>query len=366
MLNKLELVHLNSCENIFFNDENTMLNIRFLKLYNTKIDSKKFYKFPNLEYLYMEKSNIIFDYTSLKKLKNLVLDINVSLFENIINNSSLETITFLNTDQYENLKFLSLFDEEYDEHLKINEFDLEKIYDLCITNKTLKILDIIFNNKLDLIIDKNKTINESLDTLKITVEKEDADIRNFLNKFPNIKKLDISSGLDYEKPAYTKIKNDEKIIIEKLVIYSGPKITIYCSFENIKTISLYHANININTFPLFNKELYVNFINLNKLSISSTNSFTDFDVINNLYNNIDKCKSLRELTINLINKDIDKKYYMKYIEKLINLELLYLNFSIQKTKRWNYNLGEYSIKELKKIFPNKINDFYLYRIKKYP
>ena len=175
----------------------------------------------------------------------------------------------------------------------------------------------------------------------------------------------IFSKIYYRKINYFKIINDEKSIIEELTIYSGPKMAIYCSFEKIKNLNLYINNIDIYTFPLFNKKCCTIFKSLTDLSICSTDNFTDYNTIINLYNNIDNCKYLRKLVINLKNKEINEKYYNKYIDKLISLKISYLDFSIQKTTEWNYSSDIYSIDELKKITLNKIYPHYVYKITKF-
>lgn len=90
-------------------------------------------------------------------------------------------------------------------------------------------------------------------------------------------------------------------------------------------------------------------------------------MIKNLYNNIDKCTCLATLQVYLVIKDINKKFYMDFIDKIISCKVKNFYFLVQKNIPWDFSLENdyYSNKELKIMFPNKIYDFYLYQISKY-
>ena len=84
-LKNLKKIKLCYCENILF-DENIFLNLKILVLEQCKIEiPNKLLKLPELEQLYLEVLNVerIFDFTTIKKLKYLTLDIETfSIFEN--------------------------------------------------------------------------------------------------------------------------------------------------------------------------------------------------------------------------------------------------------------------------------------------
>ena len=132
--------------------------------------------------------------------------------------------------------------------------------------------------------------------------------------------------------------------------------TIYFSFKNIKNIFLIDIDfIDIDIFPLFNNECNINFDILEKLYIRCMGGYSYIEALQNLYNNLDKCQNLKELSIELIT-NIDKEFYLKFIEKIISKKLKYFLIFIDNEILSN---DFYTLKELYDMFPNiKINEYY--------
>ena len=83
--------------------------------------------------------------------------------------------------------------------------------------------------------------------------------------------------------------------------------------------------------------------------------YSYIEALHNFYYNIDKCKNLKELSIELIT-DIDEEFYLKFIEKMISKKLQYFLIFID-----NEILSDdfYTLKELNEMFPNnQINEYY--------
>ena len=132
--------------------------------------------------------------------------------------------------------------------------------------------------------------------------------------------------------------------------------SIYFSFKDIKQIFIVNTDfINTNILPLFNDECNITFDLLEKLYIRCMGGYSYIEALQNFYNNIDKCKNLKELSIELIT-DIDEEFYLKFIEKMISKKLQYFLIFID-----NEILSDdfYTLKELNEMFPNnQINEYY--------
>ena len=147
------------------------------------------------------------------------------------------------------------------------------------------------------------------------------------------------------------------------------ELNFFVELKNLKDVEF---NINNNTinikngFPIFNNKCKIIFKSL--ISFSMLNCF-GFDltseILTNIYNNMDKMLNLKKFEINTEVDNINEEFYIKFIQKLLNLKLDYINFS----PRVNYmdNKGKYKLYELKEICNNinekKYNKIYISKFK---
>ncbi len=338
-LEQLEILKIYYCNNIYFENNVSTKNIKYLCLNNLNkdIDSNDNYNFPNLEELIIYHSKINFNYESLIKLKKLEFE-KIMFLENCIKYSPIEEIKQCG----------NFFEKEEDEIKLIN---------IIINKKTLNNvniqLNIISNEKLKEI---NKTNGNILCmNLKLNIYK--FDIQYFIKLFPNLKELNLDTFSLSAEEECVKFENDDNIKLDTICIrvMSCDK-SIYFSFKNIKNIFLLDIDfINIDILPLFNDECNINFDLLERLYIRCMGGFSYTEALENLYNNLDKCKNLKELSIELIT-NIDKEFYLKFIEKIISKKLNYFLIFIDNEI---FSDDFYSLKELNEMFPNiKINEYY--------
>ena len=120
-------------------------------------------------------------------------------------------------------------------------------------------------------------------------------------------------------------------------------------------------------FPLFTKKCNVIFKSLIEFSISNYCGYDlTSEVINNIYNNINKMPNLRKFKISSDIEEIKEEFYIKFIKKLLklNLDSIYLSLRIGDDMR----AGEkYTINELKKIYndlnENNIDEIFISKLK---
>ena len=338
-LEQLEILKIYYCNNIYFENNVSTKNIKYLCLNNLNkdIDSNDNYNFPNLEELIIYHSKINFNYESLIKLKKLEFE-KIMFLENCIKYSPIEEIKQCG----------NFFEKEEDEIKLIN---------IIINKKTLNNvniqLNIISNEKLKEI---NKT-NENILCMNLKLNIYEFDIQYFIKLFPNLKELNLDTFSLSAEEECVKFENDDNIKLDTICIrvMSCDK-SIYFSFKNIKNIFLLDIDfINTDILPLFNDECNINFDLLERLYIRCMGGFSYTEALENLYNNLDKCKNLKELSIELIT-NIDKEFYLKFIEKIISKKLNYFLIFIDNEI---FSDDFYSLKELNEMFPNiKINEYY--------
>ena len=233
----------------------------------------------------------------------------------------------------------------------------KKLINLILNKKSLKKVGIqlkfINNNSLKEINNKN----ENIISIELNLNKYELDIQYFIKLFPNLKKLNLDTFFLSTEDQCIKFENDNNIKLEEISIsvMSCDK-SIYFSFNDIKDIFLIDIDfINTDILPLFNDECNIYFDSLEKLYIRCMGGGSYIEALHNLYNNIDKCKNIKELSIELIT-DIDEEFYLKFIEKMISKKLKYFSIFID-----NEILSDdcYTLKELNEIFPNiQINEYY--------
>ena len=350
-LNKLERINFQYCKNICFENENTISEVQYLKLNRTNIESGNIsYKLCQIKDLTILHSKLNIDYTSITDLKSLEIN-DKNILEQINHFPSLEILT---------IPYLYPVDTEENE---------KELFDIIISNTSLKDINIglreITNEKIAQI---NNNINEQIESIKIIFKLDNFDFRSFIAKFKGIKNFKISSfSNDKKKFTFTEIQNDDSIIIEKFSIFSNVNTVLYFSFKEIQKLYLSLNSFDINVFPLFNKRCEYTFDALQRIQIICKENMCKFEVIDNLYNNIDKCLSLDTIQVNLVVGEFDKKFYFKFIDKIATNKIRNFYFILQKRLPWNYSLENnyYTRKELKNMFPTKIFDYFIYSVIKY-
>ena len=81
-----------------------------------------------------------------------------------------------------------------------------------------------------------------------------------------------------------------------------------------------------------------------------------FEILNNLYHNLDKIPNLKNIGINCFCK-ITKNFHKQFVKKLLEMKLDSINFKIQENNEEDYvECDEYTLEELKEIYPLTLND----------
>ena len=351
-LPNLEIIYLNSCKNIYFDNENSTKNIKYLELENTDMQFSFKYKFDKLEELKIVDSKIDIDFISLKNFKSLKAT-KLRLIENIFNNSSIEK---------GNLCIYADFSTKEEE---------KKLFEMILMNKTLKEIDIQFFEIPNEDLTNINLFNNQIYKVSLAFNNNDFDINHFLKRFLNLKQLRIhyiSKFRNYD--SYIFLNNDENMCIEDIritLIYNFDN-TVSFSFSKIKNIYLRLESFNKVNFSLFNNNCNDIFYSLENLDIGCKQNITNLEIINNLSKNIEKCKKLTVLKIILLFKEMEKNTFLQIINNILSVKIHDFSFLFQIGDRWSYKLEKdqsiYEKKELKILFPNKVYDYYLYKIQK--
>jgi hypothetical protein len=289
--------------------------------------------------------NLMIDYGSLSKIKNLTID--AYYFINI-NATSLEKVTVYSNNNT---------DDEIE----------KKMIEKFLSSKTLK--EIAFTiTKIDSnIFSKIKGINKTVTKMRICWNNSESDcfLFDLQNKFPNLLEIDIKidplirSNKLYRKRKLEIIEN-LNCKINKFSLFAGGKkrIKFFCGdFKNLKDVefSINNNTINVkNAFPIFNDKCKIIFKSLTSFSMDNYCGFDlTSEVLTNIYNNMDKMPNLKKFEINTKVDSINEKFYIEFIKQLLNLKLDYIYFS----PRVNYMglIEKYKLNELKEIC-NDINE----------
>ena len=176
---------------------------------------------------------------------------------------------------------------------------------------------------------KNYQINNQINKIKLKIKKDNFDIINFLKRFINIKELTIYYYSD-NKNTFTEIKNDENICIDTINIFSNLNTILPFSFSKIKEFYLSVELLNTVSFSLFNNNCNDILYSLEDLYILCNKNISKFEILINLSNNIMNCKNLKKLKIKILNKEIQKNSYLKFINKFLSVKLKMQNlFHVQ-------------------------------------
>ena len=356
----LKTLKLNYCEKISF--ENCCLNLINLMLEGCIIvEPKSLLKLPNLVELnlvYHSESNynLLIDFKSLNKLEKITAP--GKCFMNLENT---------------NLKIAKCNFREINNKLA-NEI-LHKLL-------TIKSLQYLFLKSINFNFNEMSKIDgciSSLIYLSIENNKNDDFVfDNLQTKFPNLSSLCIKNCNFNDNIMNLEIKENKNSKINDLLLDfnfgSNKKTNVFCqSYENLKYFGIRCNQIsNIKeVLPIFNAKCDITFNELNTFYFQCEEYETDFDVIKNIYNNIDKMPNIRNFVITCFCQTINEKFYEQFIGKILSLNLDNAIIKIRlSSMRLDFPASKYSIKELnemKKKYPKfkslNFNKIIIYKLK---
>ena len=319
-------------------------------------EQKSLLKFPNLEECEINTDeaieyNKIIDFKSLHKLKKFTGHLDNFL---ALGNTLLEKV---------DIYFCGFSGKE--KEIKM----LEKLFSI----KTLKeaYFNICHLDNYD--IAKIKGYNKSLIKLGIELvgdQYRDFIVYNLQKKFPNDSNLElISYAVPNQHAINLEIKENSEYNIDKLSIFLRGKRTtkLYCkSFEDLVELTIHSSNKinNIkNALPFFDFQCNKIFKKLTNLSFQLNDSnVMEFDLLENLYNNLDCFPNLKLFSIDCFSYQIDQNVYDKFILKVLKLNLESIYIKIIRNKKGKE--VRYTFDEIKNIFPY-IKYFNFHNIKIY-
>ena len=356
-LKTLKLLSFEKVKNINISQD-CCSNLKRFTLSDTIVNSESLFKLPKLECgyffdYYIEYHSIV-DFKSLTSLKSFTGKLN-DFFK--LESEILEDIT-LNT---------YIENKDKNEEIKI----IEKIINL----KKLKIISFGLFQINDNDISKIEGENISIISLKLYwgKNKEKCILSNLQSKFPNLTEIEIinknlnDNSLDIFKKTMINIKENQNCKIYKIhldIKNSNDLIQFNCGpFEKLVVIKfIFHPDIyNLeNTFPLFSKNCEIIFKSLKifyfqfKYVSIFENHF--LNILENIYNNLDKMPNLKEFLLDCTCK-VSEEFYIKFLKKILSMNLNYIYFNIKNNE--NNNNDGYSVTEIKNIY--KSFDFYQYK-----
>ena len=303
-LPNLNYLSLYNCNNITF-EKNSCLNLKELYIYQCSIiNPSNLIQFPELIECSIdtEKIDKIFDFKSFKKLRNL--SSNPEFFK------LLENPKLLKFDMVKN--YSNIFDKTFLEKLLLND---------TIEDASLILCDLSDENISGIQI-KNKSIKNL--RLSIKFYKSFNSIKNFQNLFNNLTTFSAIRYSYAKKGNFEIIENINSKIDDLKVEIKYQDIKIYCGpFTQLKKIDICIKNRVINlkdSFPLFNDKCEVIFGSLTDFSAFFEK--VDFEIIKNIYNNLDKMPNLKQFKLySYLCKKLNKDFYIDFIEKLLSLNL---------------------------------------------
>ena len=303
-LPNLKYLSLYNCNNITF-EKNSCLNLKELYIYQCSIiNPSNLIQFPELIECSIdtEKIDKIFDFKSFKKLRNL--SSNPEFFK------LLENPKLLKFDMVKN--YSNIFDKTFLEKLLLND---------TIEDASLILCDLSDENISGIQI-KNKSIKNL--RLSIKFYKSFNSIKNFQNLFNNLTTFSAIRYSYAKKGNFEIIENINSKIDDLKVEIKYQDIKIYCGpFTQLKKIDICIKNRVINlkdSFPLFNDKCEVIFGSLTDFSAFFEK--VDFEIIKNIYNNLDKMPNLKQFKLySYLCKKLNKDFYIDFIEKLLSLNL---------------------------------------------
>ena len=343
---------------VFFTN-NEYNNLKYLHLYfNQNITSKQQLRIPELEEcILLNKEdlsemdfdvncNSIIDFSSSKKMK--ILKVPVDDFVLIKNFNSIENVT-LNSSK----------DISKETEIKM----LEKIL-------SIKNLDFISFNLYKININeilKIKGQNSYVTKINIyyNYENEDISLFDLDYKFPNLSDIFLSIHDNHLTgvPINLEIKENSNCKINKLTLVGYGKKNVKMCIQSYETLIKFEINriyeiINLkDSFPIFNDKPSVIFKSLIEfIFINYNRKGITYNILNNIYNNIDNMPNLKKFTLVCYSKEIDEFFYNKLIKKILrlNLDSIWLQITNNKNIKDNEikTKGYYKLDELKELFPD--------------
>lgn len=349
-VNSLQFLGLENCKNVTISQKCANKIKKLNLIYNDFVKMDISIQFPEVEkfiYKYLGKlaqiGNII-DLNSMKKIKELFIDLDNSYFKfNDFEKLPIEELTLYSV-------------------MNDNDKSIKKALNAILKLKKIKTLCIALTEYNDEILLDLKDKNISLENLEMKwLSFSNTNIiYNLQNKFPNlsyIKTSELSSGnkatIDIEEKKDSKVKRIN-------ISAKGRNNKLYIqSYENLVDVEFnfetyYH---NKNGFPLFDEKCKYNLKSLTDLKLCF-NDETELQLINNLFNNFGKIPNMKKFKLFSVCKDIKQKCYENYIKKLLGLKLESIELNIRKSKKTKNDEKYYSDNELIKIDRN-------YNFKKY-
>jgi len=333
-LNDLKMLSISLCNNFAF-DETKIFNLEELTLEQQKegiIKPNSLLNFPKLKCFKLKSEKILGKVilsSSLKNLKELSIIPTEFLKLEI---SSLDKITIL---------------ESNTTSAEIEKQMLEKLLSL----KNIKFIEIgeKLHDEIISTIEKENIFVESL--------KANNNYLKLIEKFPNLSEINYNC---FDKNNFLEIRENNNFKIRNIQLIGIPKGIIYCqSFEKLisLTLSLNEELKDLNkVFPIFNEKCTIVFKSLTTFRVSS-GYFKKLEYLTNCINNLDSFPNIKILSIFYKSKEITKKIYFNYIQKIFSrkLNVIILNIDYDdylSNKNYYVNDYYYTKNELKKIFPN--------------
>ena len=301
--------------------------------YSSMTIPKKKINFPSLEECELDNNNnFIIDFSNMINLKKL--SCYLSDFLNL--NSKISKLEIIKITP----ELSSVEDEK-------------KMLEKLISIKTLKEIEITLQKIKINEISKIKGENISLKRLLINWKNNDDLVLYYLQeKFPNLTDISVKS-YNNNKDIKFDIKENPDYKVDKFYfIFGGCNIKFYCTlFENLKEINfdnIKYSIINLeNTLPIFSDKCHIVFKSLTKFSFCYYNEI-NYDILINIFNNLDHMPKLKEFKINCFSKYINKEFHKNFIIKLLSLKIkIYLN--LQNEMKIT---DLYSENELKHLYPD--------------
>jgi len=349
-LNDLKSLKLFYCDNIHFQIENnTFLNLEFLELDCCSfINSNSPIKCPILEACCLKslynsriiKYNLIIDFKSFNNLKNFSGD---SYYFFLLESKILENVNL--------------------NELEVNKADTEiQIIEKLISIKTLKnviftIFKISFQD-----IESIKGENESVTNMKVYCRNGNGLLYVLEKKFPQLTSINaIMTSRNKAGNYRLEIEENPDCKINSLTIrIKSVNVKLFCqSFEKLESVDFnFVGTIELkDTFPIFNDKCQIIFKSLKSFRLSQYKDI-DLQIINNIYNNIDKMPNLESFLLYIYEENIERGFFKRFLKKILSLESI-RNLYIEIQSKDKYE--NYSREELRELFPD-INVNKLYRI----
>ena len=303
-LPNLQYLSLQNSYKITF-EKNSCLNLKELFINDCSIvEPYNLIQFPELIEcnLDIEKCDKIFDFKSFKKLRKLSSNKQFFLL--------LENPKLLKFDMI--INYTDIFDKTFLEKLLFNE--------------TIEEASLILNHLSDEDISSIQIKNKSIKNLRLAIKfyKSFNSIKNFQNLFNNLTIFSVIRYSYAKKGNFEIIENINSKIDDLKVEIKYQDIKLYCGpFTKLKKIDIYTKNKIINikdSFPLFNDKCTVIFESLTDFSVFFEK--IDFEIIENIYNNLDNMPNLKKFNLSFNwCKGLNKGFYKDFIEKLLSLNL---------------------------------------------